>query len=30
MLLHGIPSSGYMWRNVARLLPDKFTVVVPI
>ena len=29
MLLHGIPSSGYMWRNVAPRLADAFTVYVP-
>lgn len=29
VLLHGFPQTHYMWRHVARRLPDTHTVIVP-
>lgn len=29
VLLHGFPQTHYMWRGVARLLADRYTVIVP-
>ena len=29
LLLHGFPTSGHMFRNLIRLLTDRFQIVAP-